>query len=199
MYVIDLDGTLYDNRKRAHLIPQDRSNTKNWVAFNAACADDELRLSVFRLVDILLQKREHVVFITSRGEDARVQTLARLSADFCLNPGVIRLVMRPMDDHRSSAQVKAKMLVEYLMQVKHAKETPVLAIDDDASVCAAFRSLTAFNVTVLQIDSQCSAYNQPVNDNEQPHDCCQVCQHVDGFHHEKCTAAPGRFGVHTDK
>lgn len=36
---------------------------------------------------------------------------------------------------------------------------------------------------------------QPVagNDNEQPHDCCPVCQHVDGFHHEKCTAAPGAF------
>mgnify|MGYP007089868407 CR=1 FL=1 len=34
-----------------------------------------------------------------------------------------------------------------------------------------------------------------VNDNEQPHDCCPVCQHVDGYHHEKCTAAPGQFGV----
>lgn len=42
---------------------------------------------------------------------------------------------------------------------------------------------------------------QPVagNDNEQPRDCCPVCQHVDGYHHDKCTAAPGRFGVHTDK
>lgn len=28
---------------------------------------------------------------------------------------------------------------------------------------------------------------QPVNDNEQPHDCCPVCQHQDGFHHPKCT------------
>lgn len=27
------------------------------------------------------------------------------------------------------------------------------------------------------------------NDNEQPHDCCPVCQHVDGQHHEKCTMA----------
>lgn len=32
---------------------------------------------------------------------------------------------------------------------------------------------------------------QPVagNDNEQPHDCCPVCQHHDGFHHPKCTVA----------
>lgn len=39
---------------------------------------------------------------------------------------------------------------------------------------------------------------QPVagNDNEQPHDCCPVCGYLDGFHHEKCTAAPGSFGVH---
>lgn len=196
MYVIDLDGTLYDNRKRAHLIPQDKSNTRNWVAFNSACADDELRLSVFRLVDILLSNREHVVFMTSRGEDARVQTLARLSADFGLNPGVIRLVMRPMDDHRSSAQAKAKMLAEYLQQVGHSKTTPVLAIDDDESVCDAFRSLTEYNVTVLQIDSQCAAYTHPVNDNEQPFDECPVCGGRDNYHHEKCTAAPGKFGVH---
>lgn len=25
------------------------------------------------------------------------------------------------------------------------------------------------------------------NDNEQPRDCCPVCQHQDGFHHQKCT------------
>lgn len=39
---------------------------------------------------------------------------------------------------------------------------------------------------------------QPVagNDNEQPHDCYPVCGYLDGFHHEKCTAAPGSFGVH---
>ena len=32
---------------------------------------------------------------------------------------------------------------------------------------------------------------QPVagNDNEQPRDCCPVCQHHDGFHHPKCTVA----------
>lgn len=41
-------------------------------------------------------------------------------------------------------------------------------------------------------------HRQPVagNDNEQPHDCCPVCGYLDGFHHEKCTAAPGSFGVH---
>ena len=32
---------------------------------------------------------------------------------------------------------------------------------------------------------------QPVagNNNEQPRDCCPVCQHQDGFHHPKCTVA----------
>ena len=34
-------------------------------------------------------------------------------------------------------------------------------------------------------------HRQPVagNDNEQPRDCCPVCQHHDGFHHPKCTVA----------
>lgn len=41
-------------------------------------------------------------------------------------------------------------------------------------------------------------HRQPVagNDNEQPRDCCPVCQQQDGYHHEKCTDAPGSFGVH---
>ena len=43
---------------------------------------------------------------------------------------------------------------------------------------------------------QWRGHDDPVNDNEQPRDCCPVCQHVDSYHHEKCTAAPGQFGVH---
>lgn len=36
------------------------------------------------------------------------------------------------------------------------------------------------------------------NDNNQPPplDECPVCGGYDGHHHEKCTAAPGQFGVH---
>lgn len=38
---------------------------------------------------------------------------------------------------------------------------------------------------------------QPVagNDNEQPVDECPVCGGRDNYHHFKCTAAPGSFGV----
>lgn len=186
MYVIDLDGTLYDNSQRAHLIPEDKSITENWVPFNSACDGDELRTSIFRLVDILINNQEHVVFMTGRGENARTPTLARLSKDFALNPGVIRLVMRPMDDHRSAALVKRKMLLDYLDQTRHGTNTPVLAIDDDADVCDSFRSIKRYSVTVLQIDSMCSAYLHHSNDNDQPRDCCPTCQHTDGFHSPKC-------------
>lgn len=39
---------------------------------------------------------------------------------------------------------------------------------------------------------------QPVagNDNEQPVDECPVCGGRNNYHHFKCTAAPGQFGVH---
>lgn len=47
------------------------------------------------------------------------------------------------------------------------------------------------------VDAQNHQRNKlTANDNEQPHDCCPVCGYLDGFHHEKCTAAPGSFGVH---
>lgn len=45
-------------------------------------------------------------------------------------------------------------------------------------------------------ECQWRGHAEPVNDNEQPRDCCPVCGFQDGFHHEKCTAAPGKFGVH---
>lgn len=40
------------------------------------------------------------------------------------------------------------------------------------------------------------ASRNPVNDNEQPFDECPVCGGRDNYHHEKCTAEPGKFGVH---
>lgn len=47
------------------------------------------------------------------------------------------------------------------------------------------------------VDAQNHQRNKlTANDNEQPRDCCPVCGYLDGFHHEKCTAAPGSFGVH---
>ena len=43
IYICDLDGTLYDNRHRAHLMPtgDKRNDTEAWAQFNGACRGDK--------------------------------------------------------------------------------------------------------------------------------------------------------------
>lgn len=38
-------------------------------------------------------------------------------------------------------------------------------------------------------ECQWRGHAEPVNDNEQPRDCCPTCQHTDGFHAPKCPNA----------
>lgn len=72
----------------------------------------------------------------------------------------------------------------------------VIALERDRLV-KQFDGESSAELAARIVDAQNHQRNKlTANDNEQPHDCCPVCQHVDGYHHEKCTAAPGSFGVH---
>lgn len=163
-YIIDLDGTLYDNSHRQHLIPADRSNTAGWVAFNSACADDVLREDIADLVRSLLLSGSEVIFLTGRGESAREPTMQRLLKDFNFieKPA---LHMRPMDCHMSAAEFKLKT-VSVIRDVKRWGDYSIIALEDDPAVVDALRSM---GVTVLQVDSKCCALQSSGNEG----DACQ--------------------------
>lgn len=152
IYIIDLDGTLYDNSHRQHLIPTDRSSTAEWRAFNNACANDKVRHPVRRLVQTLINAGEHVIFLTGRGASAYIPSAKQLDRDFVGGPHP--LLMRPMDDHRPAWQFK----VDALLGLRQAYPgCHLLAIEDDDNCVQSMRNIPF--VTVLQINSLCVAHN----------------------------------------
>lgn len=151
-YIIDLDGTLYDNSHRQHLIPADRSNTAAWAPFNCACADDVLREDVADLVRSILLSGREAIFLTGRGESAREQTMQRLMRDFNFIEDP-RLIMRPMDWHTSAAEYKREAM-ERISNSKRWAAYRFIAIEDDPSIVEVMRGM---GITVLHIDSTCCA------------------------------------------
>lgn len=151
-YIIDLDGTLYDNSHRQHLIPADRSNTAGWVEFNCACTDDVLREDMSDLVRSILLSGREVIFLTGRGEAAREPTMQRLLKDFNFIEQPT-LIMRPMDCHTSAAEFK-RDAVKRIRDSERWAEYDLIALEDDPSIVEVMRGM---GVTVLQIDSKCCA------------------------------------------
>lgn len=156
-YIIDLDGTLYDNSHRQHLIPADRNNTAGWVPFNAACAKDILRKEVANLVRAVAAEGGDVIFLTARGEDAREPTFNRLHHDFSFAYSS-DLIMRQMNDHRSAAEFKSSFISGLQSEFSVYRDHTLVAIEDDPAVVDAMRAL---GVTVLHIDSKCCTVEKP--------------------------------------
>lgn len=152
IYIVDLDGTLVDNSHRQHLIPEDKSNTAEWVAFNCACENDEPREPVRQMVESLLECGKQVVFVTGRGEAARTPTISSLRKMF---PATFNffLVMRPMEDHRCPSWFKRDVIAE-LSRVNPSAE--FMAFEDDPDVVESMRFV---GISVMHIESKCAAVN----------------------------------------
>ncbi len=130
MIIADLDGTMFDNFHRVHLIPADKSKVVNWTAFNKACAGDAPITEVINLVKYLaISSEQPITFVTSRGEDSREETAIQLVNHF---DGFSRcqLRMRPMNDNRSSVEYKSEVFNELLKQ----NSGPFLVIDDQPDI-----------------------------------------------------------------
>lgn len=149
VFIVDLDGTLFDNTHRAHLIPEDKNNTHAWVEFNRACAGDKVRSDVAVIITSLLESGQKVVFLTGRGEAAKSQTESSLMSVF--GREYPHLIMRPMDDHGSSAEFKRRIIKDLRRVWCNCN---FLAIEDDPKVAQMFREE---GVTVMIVDSRCAA------------------------------------------
>lgn len=130
MIIADLDGSLFNNHHRAHLIPGDKSAVINWSEFNKACAND---LPISETIDFVkhqaLTTGQAIVFVTSRGADSRKETAMQLFNHF----GGFRdceLIMRPMNDSRSSVEYKSEVFNDLTKQY----DEPFLVIDDQPEV-----------------------------------------------------------------
>ena len=108
MVICDIDGCIFDNLHRAHLVPSDKSYTPNWTEFNKACVADKPVTAIINLVKHLADRGNKLIFVTSRGDNVRRETSEQLFHQF-YGYGV-ELIMRPMDDHRSTIDYKRDVI-----------------------------------------------------------------------------------------
>lgn len=148
----DVDGTLFNNEHRVGAIPADRSNTSNWREFNALHIYDT---PIQYRIDLLnaLAMDHLVIYLTSRTETFYDSTKAQLSMSKC-PPGP--LVMRGVDEHRSSADFKLDAINRELA-CRNVSVKPFMLIDDDRHVCEAVAARYPM-ARIIKVPSQCCAY-----------------------------------------
>ena len=129
MIITDLDGTLFNNHHRAHLIPSDKDESINWSEFNKACANDSPIIDTINFVKYMSESTaQPIVFVTSRGEDSRKETSKQLANHFT---GLsCKLHMRPMNDVRCSVGFKEDVFRELI----NNSGLPVLVVDDQPEI-----------------------------------------------------------------
>lgn len=140
--ICDLDDTLVDPSQRAGLIPPLalRNDPSAWVPYNKACLDDAPIWSTITVMRAMQAAGFPVYILTARGKDALPETQEQLR-NVCLDPD--RLIMREMDDNRSSAEFKRAVLKII------GPENVLCAYDDQSCVIEMMRELgiTAYQVT----------------------------------------------------
>lgn len=110
MIICDIDGTLFDNHHRKHLIPIDGTTTQQWHDFNSQHVNDEPVRHVIAMV-AGMARTEQLVFLTSRTETMRTTTLIQLEKVFKVY-GLLdcELIMRTVDDIRPPIDFKHDQL-----------------------------------------------------------------------------------------
>lgn len=122
--IVDLDLTLSDSRWRERL--PDTGRKTGWDEFHRHAGADDPVEQILGVV-VALQKRMHILILTSRPISIETATLAWLS-DAGVRPSLV--LMREDDDSSGSADLKRR-------QLAHARSLgydPRLAIDDDGDV-----------------------------------------------------------------
>ncbi|HYO39352.1 MAG TPA: hypothetical protein VER39_06825 [Nocardioidaceae bacterium] len=125
--VIDIDGVVADVRHRLRHVTE---RPKNWAAFFAGAADDQLLAEGAETVRRLAEVYQ-VVYLSGRPEGLRAVT-ERWFAHHDLPAG--RLLLRPRGDFRPARFFK----VEQLRQLAETT-TVVVLVDDDPRVLEAAR------------------------------------------------------------
>jgi predicted secreted acid phosphatase len=111
----DLDGTLADDRARAHFVEVEEGRTRDWESYFDAIEEDPPIAASIALLHALHKDGFRVIFLTGRPEYTRPQTERWLKANGLDEHDV--LLMRPNGERRHAGEFKvevvAKLTEEY--------------------------------------------------------------------------------------
>ncbi len=100
----DLDGTLSDDRARAHFVEVEKGKTRDWKSYFDAIGDDPPIAASMEVLRAMHAAGNRIVFLTGRPDHTRRTTERWLKANGLT--GYDRLVMRPPRDFRPSGAFK---------------------------------------------------------------------------------------------
>jgi beta-phosphoglucomutase-like phosphatase (HAD superfamily) len=106
--VWDLDGTLSDDRARAHFVEVQRGRARDWRSYFDAIDQDPPIAASMEVLRALHAAGLRIVFLTGRPEYTRPKTEAWLKANGLTEYD--RLTMRPDGERRPAGHFKAEVI-----------------------------------------------------------------------------------------
>lgn len=128
----DLDGTLSDDRARAHFVEVEKGKTRDWKSYFDAIGSDPPIAASMEVLRALHAAGNRVVFLTGRPEHTRRTTERWLRANGLTDYD--RLLMRPPGDDRPSGHFK----VDEVKKLRREYQL-VCAFEDRIDVAEALR------------------------------------------------------------
>lgn len=120
--IVDLDGTISDDRHRAHL-------KGDWDAYNALCESDPVMNRY--IIDDNLAAGRTIVILTARPQNYNAITRAWLNKHWPGDAEHFWVVMRPEGDRRSSPELKVERFEHHALRWEDVREV----WDDRKDVC----------------------------------------------------------------
>lgn len=106
----DLDGTLSNDRARAHHVEVPRGHRRDWAAYFDAMDQDTPIEASMEILHALHAQGVRIVFLTGRPEYTRPKTEHWLAQQGLV--GYDELLMRPNDERRPAGEFKADEIVK---------------------------------------------------------------------------------------
>ena len=130
--VWDLDGTLSDDRARAHFVEVEQGKKRDWKSYFDAIGEDPPIAASMEVLRAMHAVGNRVVFLTGRPEYTRRKTEKWLKANGLTEYD--RLLMRPPGEYRPAGRFK----VEVVERLRDEYEL-VCAFEDRSDVAHALR------------------------------------------------------------
>lgn len=106
----DLDGTLSDDRARAHFVEVEAGHKRDWESYFDAIEEDPPIAASIELLSALRASEIRIIYLTGRPEYTRLRTQRWLKAngldDFDL------LLLRPHGERRPAGEFKVEVVLE---------------------------------------------------------------------------------------
>jgi len=129
----DLDGTLSDDRARAHFVEVEQGKTRDWKSYFDAIESDPPIAASMEVLRAMHAAGNRIIFLTGRPDHTRKMTERWLKANGLTSYD--RLVMRPPRDFRHSGAFK----VDEIARLRREYEL-VCAFEDRIDVADALRT-----------------------------------------------------------